>query len=154
MPESRISRVISEPPAAAEVIARIGRSLGMVFQIRDDILDLVATTEVLGKMPAQDLLEGIYTLPVLETLKMPYRIELEPLLTRNMDQASLDKAGEIIIASGGIAKAWQTAQNFALESRLSAAELKSPIAGELGSLAQFLLDETYSIVQPYLDAKA
>ena len=137
-----------------EAVTKIGRSLGMVFQIRDDILDLVATTEVLGKMPAQDLLEGIYTLPVLETLKMPYRIELEPLLTRNMDQASLDKAGEIIIASGGIAKAWQTAQNFALESRLSAAELKSPIAGELGSLAQFLLDETYSIVQPYLNAKA
>lgn len=134
-----------------EAVTKIGRSLGMVFQIRDDILDLVASAEILGKTPAQDLLEGIYTLPVIEALKTPYKADLEPLLTRNMDQASVDKATKIILSSGGISKAWEIAKEFATQSHLGAVKLESPIAAELGSLAQFLLDETYGIVHPYLE---
>lgn len=136
-----------------EAVTEIGRSLGVVFQIRDDILDLVAGAEILGKTPAQDLLEGIYTLPVIEALKTPYRSDLEPLLTRNMDQASVDKAVKAVLSSGGIAKAWSSAQEYATNSYLSAAQLDSPLAGELGSMAQFLLDETYSIVRPYVETQ-
>ncbi len=134
-----------------EIVTGVGRSLGMVFQIRDDILDLVATADVLGKAPAQDLLEGIYTLPVIEALKTPYRTELESLLTRSMDEASVDRAVKIILSSGGIATAWRNAQHYAKLSRESAAQLDSPIATELGMMAQFLLDNTFQVVQPYLE---
>ncbi len=37
----------------------------MVFQIADDALDLVATTERLGKPAGSDIREGKFTLPVL-----------------------------------------------------------------------------------------
>jgi len=134
-----------------DAVTEIGRSLGVVFQIRDDVLDLVASAEILGKTPAQDLLEGIYTLPVIEALNTPYKSDLEPLLTRNMDQASVDKAVKVVLSSGGIAKAWSSAQEFATKSYLNAAQLDSPIARELGSMAQFLLDKTYSIVRPYIE---
>ncbi len=134
-----------------ETVTEVGRSLGMVFQIRDDILDLVATADVLGKTPAQDLIEGIYTLPVIEALKSPYKNELESLLSRTMDDSSIDKALKIILSSGGIATAWSQAQRFARLSQESANQLDSPIATELGHVAQFLLDSTSEIVAPYLE---
>lgn len=133
-----------------DIVTKIGRNLGMVFQIRDDILDLVATAEVLGKKPAQDLIEGIYTLPVIEALNSPYGAELESLLSRTMDDSSVDKAVKIILSSGGISMAWSKAQHFAQESLANSAQLDSPIATELGAMAKFLLDKTYGIVKPYL----
>src|SRR5262245_40942791 len=47
-----------------------GNAFGMVFQIVDDILDVTDTTEQLGKPAGHDLVEGVYTLPVLRTLAM------------------------------------------------------------------------------------
>ena len=41
---------------------------GMAFQIVDDMLDVVATDEQLGKPAGHDLVEGVYTLPVLRAL--------------------------------------------------------------------------------------
>ena len=45
-----------------------GNAYGMVFQIVDDVLDLTATDEQLGKPAGHDLEEGVYTLPVTRTL--------------------------------------------------------------------------------------
>ena len=43
----------------------------MIFQVRDDILDVIGTEAELGKPAGQDLAEGIYTLPVLLALADP-----------------------------------------------------------------------------------
>jgi octaprenyl-diphosphate synthase len=45
-------------------LASIGMNLGMAFQLVDDLLDLTATRESLGKPVAGDLKEGKLTLPV------------------------------------------------------------------------------------------
>ena len=50
-------------------LADYGRNLGMAFQIVDDVLDLTASEEVLGKPVASDLREGKATLAVLHTLE-------------------------------------------------------------------------------------
>lgn len=42
-----------------------GRELGLAFQIIDDALDFVSTTEKLGKPAGNDLRQGIITLPIL-----------------------------------------------------------------------------------------
>jgi len=42
--------------------------LGMVFQIADDALDLVADEETIGKPAGSDIREGKFTMPVLEAL--------------------------------------------------------------------------------------
>lgn len=133
-----------------ETVTNIGKSLGMVFQIRDDILDLVATTEVLGKQPAQDLLEGIYTAPVLMALDDPEGSDLNSLLTRDMSDGSIQKALKIIFKSNGVKQSWALAHDFADKSLESAKQLDTPEAKELGGLAKYLLDETLEIVQPYL----
>jgi len=49
-------------------LADYGRNLGMAFQIVDDVLDLTASEEVLGKPVASDLREGKATMAVLHAL--------------------------------------------------------------------------------------
>ena len=50
---------------SVERLADIGKSLGVAFQLVDDLLDLTSTREVLGKPVVNDLKEGKMTLPVL-----------------------------------------------------------------------------------------
>ena len=56
------------PAAEVDAFTEFGRCFGMVFQVRDDILDVIGTDAELGKPAGQDLAEGIYTLPVLLAL--------------------------------------------------------------------------------------
>ena len=64
----------------------------MAFQIVDDILDVTSTDEQLGKPAGHDLVEGVYTLPVIRTLAAGGRpaAELTALLAalRPVDGAS------------------------------------------------------------------
>ena len=65
----------------------------MVFQIRDDILDITATEGELLKPAGQDLAEGIYTLPALVALADPDSgPDLRSLLGKPLDQPERDKA--------------------------------------------------------------
>jgi octaprenyl-diphosphate synthase len=51
-----------------EQMGEYGRNLGIAFQIVDDVLDLTATEQVLGKPVASDLREGKATLAVVHAL--------------------------------------------------------------------------------------
>jgi geranylgeranyl pyrophosphate synthase len=51
--------------AEADALCRYGRSLGLAFQIVDDILDLVGDEAVMGKPAGSDLRHGVVTLPVI-----------------------------------------------------------------------------------------
>jgi len=55
-------------PEQEENVAQYGRDLGMAFQIVDDVLDLTASEEVLGKPVASDLREGKLTMSVIHAL--------------------------------------------------------------------------------------
>ncbi len=57
------------PKPTWQRLADYGRNLGMAFQIVDDVLDLTASEEVLGKPVASDLREGKATLAVLHALE-------------------------------------------------------------------------------------
>jgi octaprenyl-diphosphate synthase len=63
-----------------------GRSLGMAFQIVDDVLDLTATEEVLGKPVASDLREGKATLAVIHAIENGSSAEREAIQTVLADQ--------------------------------------------------------------------
>ena len=87
-----------------DAFTAFGRYFGMVFQVRDDILDVVGTEAELGKPAGQDLAEGIYTLPVLLALADPdgrsraaARCWASP-----SGQPERDKARSIVAESGAI----------------------------------------------------
>ncbi len=52
-----------------EKLAQYGRAAGMAFQIVDDVLDLTASEEVLGKPVGSDLREGKVTMAVIHALE-------------------------------------------------------------------------------------
>ncbi|PYX23096.1 MAG: polyprenyl synthetase family protein, partial [Acidobacteria bacterium] len=52
-----------------ESLAQYGHDLGMAFQITDDVLDLTASEDVLGKPVASDLREGKVTMAVIHALE-------------------------------------------------------------------------------------
>jgi octaprenyl-diphosphate synthase len=52
-----------------EQVGEYGRNLGIAFQIVDDVLDLTATEEVLGKPVASDLREGKATLAIVHAME-------------------------------------------------------------------------------------
>lgn len=54
--------------------------VGMVFQIADDALDLVADEETIGKPAGSDIREGKFTMPVLEALAGPEGARVRTLL--------------------------------------------------------------------------
>lgn len=57
------------PQQYVQALSRYGYSLGMAFQITDDILDLTADQKELGKPIGSDLRQGIITLPVIYALQ-------------------------------------------------------------------------------------
>jgi octaprenyl-diphosphate synthase len=56
-------------PTQEAALGRYGHDLGMAFQIVDDVLDLTASEEVLGKPVASDLREGKVTMAVIHALE-------------------------------------------------------------------------------------
>jgi geranylgeranyl pyrophosphate synthase len=51
--------------ATRGALALYGESLGLAFQIVDDLLDILGDPEVTGKVPGTDLKEGVFTVPIL-----------------------------------------------------------------------------------------
>ncbi len=68
----RIGAIVAELPRTdIDRLTEFGTAYGMAFQIVDDILDVIATDEQLGKPAGHDLVEGAYNLPVLRALAGP-----------------------------------------------------------------------------------
>jgi heptaprenyl diphosphate synthase len=119
-----------------------GQSLGMVFQLRDDVLDVVASDEELGKPAGQDLAEGIYTLPVLLALEEPGTgSELRTLLGQPLAQPERDKARAIVAGSAGVAGTVEVARRYAADAVEATAGLGSPaVVAGLTRLATSLVE--------------
>jgi octaprenyl-diphosphate synthase len=56
-------------PQQEQCLEDYGRNLGMAFQLVDDVLDLTASEEVLGKPVASDLREGKVTMAIIHALE-------------------------------------------------------------------------------------
>ncbi|TDC86682.1 polyprenyl synthetase family protein [Nonomuraea deserti] len=77
--------------ASAEDRARMaeyGEKFGLIFQILDDLLDLTASSDQLGKPAGHDLRQGVYSLPLLMA-----DADVRHLLGRDMTD---DEVGEVL----------------------------------------------------------
>jgi all-trans-nonaprenyl-diphosphate synthase len=103
--------VLSEVPAPmAENLYQFGRSLGLAYQVVDDILDFTSSAEVLGKPSGSDLLSGNLTAPVLYALEeVPY---LKTLIDREFaEPEDFEQAIELVHASKGISRSRELASH-------------------------------------------
>ncbi len=115
----------------------------MVFQIRDDILDITANDGQLQKPAGQDLAEGVYTLPALVALTDPDAgPDLRALLGQPLAQPERDKARAIVMASRGITDSVDQARAFVTEAREASTGISQPElrAGLTRLVAELLSD--------------
>lgn len=126
-----------------DTLTRFGEAYGMVFQIVDDILDVTATDSQLGKPAGHDMVEGVYTLPVLRTLASGGSAadELADLLGKPLDAAERDKVLAIVRSNHGVASAIETARTFVRQAEEACRALpESPATAALSRASQALLD--------------
>lgn len=110
----RVGGIVGEIPRAdIDAVTEFGHAYGMAFQIVDDILDVVATDEQLGKPAGNDLFEGVYTLPVLRAMHGAEGGELRDLLGGELTVEARDRARTIVRASDGVEEALDSARSYA-----------------------------------------
>lgn len=117
----------AQPDHRDAQLGEYGRNLGLAFQIVDDVLDLTASEEVLGKPVASDLREGKATLAVIHALERGTGADREAIRTvladRSFDHISHAQILEILNNHGSIDYAMDTACAYAEAARLSIADL-------------------------------
>ncbi len=87
-----------------EAISDWAWEMGLVFQMTDDVLDLVADEEFLGKPAGSDIREGVYTLPVLYAANGPDGDEIRALLGSKAptDQGEIDRVIGLTVSGGHV----------------------------------------------------
>ena len=132
--------------AAQEDIERVSRwawELGIVFQITDDALDLVATDDFLGKPAGSDISEGKFTLPVLEALQGPDGGRISDLLSleRPYPTEAVHEVIDLVRSGGYIQEALDEAARRIDVAADSVGDLPaSPARDVLTSLGGYLID--------------
>jgi heptaprenyl diphosphate synthase len=123
---ARIGGIVAglERPAI-DALTAYGIAYGMVFQIVDDLLDLTATEEQLGKPAGHDLVEGVYTLPVIYMLGEgdAAAVELRELLGKPLQPVELDKALALVRSNGAVTRAAGVAERYVAAARDAVAGL-------------------------------
>lgn len=90
---NKTGKLLTFPIVAAGIVANVsevdlvrlheaGALIGLAFQVRDDILDVIATFDEIGKTPKKDLLADKATYPSLLGLEQSYDV-----LNQSIDQA-------------------------------------------------------------------
>lgn len=129
-----------------DAAARYGRSLGIAFQLVDDLLDYAGETDVLGKTVGNDLREGKMTLPLIflmshcgENVRKMIRECIE-----NHDETLLSSILEAVKASDALEYTAQKAQDAASEAAQALSALQdSQYKESLIKLSTFSAERNY-----------
>lgn len=139
----RVGAIVGElPRPVVEAMTEFGKAYGMAFQVVDDILDIIATDDQIGKPAGNDLVEGIYTLPVIHALDdTAVADELRSLLTPTITIPERDRARELVRSTDGVRIALDAAQSWADKAAATLTDLPdTPGARALRAAADHLIE--------------
>lgn len=129
---------VGEP--TLDALSRFGFHLGMCFQIVDDVLDVTSSDAELGKPAGQDIVEGVYTLPVIYGIASSP--DLRDLLGQPLDPEARDKVRQLATANGAVDAALSVARDHAAkadESLAGADDLDTEVSDALRRLVAGLV---------------
>ncbi len=143
----QLGALVSNAPAGqVNNIEKYGYFLGMAFQVTDDILDLVADEEILGKPTGSDIRQGVITLPALYAMyHSKHRKELREALA-SPEQCNLNTARiiDMITDSDGIDYAHYVSQRYAVKAQNQLKKLPDiPEKQVFYDIANYILDRDY-----------
>ncbi len=124
----RLGSILAGATEAEEsALGAFGRAVGLAFQIVDDVLDLTATEEVLGKPVASDLREGKATLAVVHAADHGTASDRKAIRRvlddRSFENVSRQQIREILVRNGSVEYAMAAADRYAEQSRQALAPL-------------------------------
>ncbi len=124
----RLGAVLAGAGEAEEAsLAAYGRAVGLAFQIVDDVLDLTATEEVLGKPVASDLREGKATLSVIHSADhgtAADRQAIQRILDdRSFEHVTREQLQDILVRNGSVEYAMAIADRYAKQALQALAPL-------------------------------
>jgi heptaprenyl diphosphate synthase len=128
-----------------EALERYGYNLGIAFQLTDDLLDIIGDPDQLGKPVGQDLLQGVYTLPVLAALAEPATGSiLRRMLARGIDRDNIEEIRSLVTNSRGL----EVTRQMTLEYKTRALrELQAlppgPVRDNLARIAEFVVEKIF-----------
>ena len=100
------ARSATHDQQSIENITRFGELVGLAFQIRDDLLDYVSRTNLIGKPYANDLKEKKITLPLIHALRTATKKEASSILGMikkgNLQAADIAHIMSFVKDKGGI----------------------------------------------------
>jgi len=131
-----------------ELVGSFGLELGIAFQIRDDVLDLVADPKKLGKKLWSDLRDARMTLPLIHCVRNSTRSDQRFLKSlfglNNGKKLDLKRAGEIVESTGSVSFSMEKARAWMQKamSRLDVFE-DSKYKRALTALCRFAVGRDY-----------
>ena len=134
------------PPVRRKMF-EYGRSVGIAFQLVDDILDYVGSEKELGKRPLQDLREGKITLPLIHALReagMADRERAAEILGRGKcSEREISFLSGMVARNGGLEYTRRRAQAHVDRGKRFLASLPaSPARDGLESLSEYIVSRT------------
>ena len=139
---ARIGAIVADHSRdVVDAVTDFGHNYGMAFQVVDDLLDVTATDEELGKPSGNDLVEGTYTLPVIRALAGPAGDDLRSLLGGPIDSAGRDRARELVRADEAISSTRETAVGYLADARVAIDGLPTnPAVGAMLATCDLLVE--------------
>jgi octaprenyl-diphosphate synthase len=136
----------SENTEYHESMCKFGENIGIAFQIRDDILDYVGTSSLIGKPLGGDIKEKKITLPLIHSLKNANKSEASKiikLIKNSSNKGGIKEIISFVNKYDGINYASNTALDY---SKRAKENLKifpdSPSKSALESLVDFIAERT------------
>ena len=126
-----------------EAISEWAWEMGLVFQMTDDVLDLVAHEEFLGKPSGSDIGEGVFTLPVLMAADGPDGAEIRSLLAagKPYDRSTIERVIELTNAGGYVDRVLDDAVERIRVAEKAAARIPNEeLSPVLHALDRYLLE--------------
>ena len=135
-------------PEVIEAISTWAHEVGMVFQIADDVLDLVSTTEAIGKPAGSDIAEGKFTMPVLLGLDGPDGARIRELLSRDRpySQDTIDEVISLVRQGGFVDQALDDAYDRLERASKAVSSLPEvPAKAVLGVIGEYLVQRVTAV---------
>jgi len=132
--------------ADLETIAAISDwawEMGLVFQLADDVLDLVANEAWLGKPAGSDIGEGTFTLPLLYAAEGQHGAEIRDLLEGGPPYArnDIDRVIQLVTEGGHIDRVLDEATDRMRASEKAAARIpENALTPIIRNLDRYLLE--------------
>lgn len=134
----------TDDPEKITAMRNFGENLGIAFQIRDDILDFIGTSKIIGKPLGGDIKEKKITLPLIYALSNADKStasSIIKLIKNGKDKNNVLRVIEFVKESKGIEYAYSVARKYTQEAKKSLENFptsESRLA--LESLVDFVID--------------